>query len=156
MKPSMGDVLTGSICKVTVTGSLTAPGGKVTPTEPAWLIKVPPVAGSITAVTTSREGVAAAVTVVVWVAVLFDESGSGVELETVAVLVRAPAVAGRTTIVSVRLVPLANEPRSHERVALPLAGHSGDAEITLTPAGRVLATRTASAAAGPWLLTVSV
>src|SRR3954468_20737389 len=89
--------------------------------------------------------------------VLFASSGSGVVLETVALLVTVvPAAARpmRATIVSVRVEPEASAPLTHVSTA-PAALEPGG-ETKGGPAGKGSLTRTSAAGLGPLFVTTSV
>jgi hypothetical protein len=75
---------------------------------------------------------------------------SGVELETVAVLVAVPAVTALTTIVAVAEPPLASVPRLQDTVEVPEHVPAVvDADTKLTSAGNGSLTVAATAESGP-------
>ena len=89
---------------------------------------------------------------------LFDESGSAVPDETLAVSSIEPSWLGVTTSATVAWAAGSRSPRSH--VTVPSRSEQepvlGVAETKSTPAGRVSVTWTALAGEGPLFVTVSV
>ena len=94
---------------------------------------------------------------VVLVDELFPGLGSVGLPVTPAVLLKAPAELGLTTIVIVVLAPLARFPKGQVTVAVPLqVPWLGEADTKVTPPGRRSVTVTPVALAGPLFVTARV
>src|SRR6266850_1857343 len=108
---------------------------------------------------TERFALGLAATVVLVVAVLLDEFGSGTALVAVAVLLSGP-VAAAPTLTTMEMVALAlgpSRPRLQTSgLGAPHEPWLGVAEpkVTLADRGKVSVTTTLGAALGPWLATV--
>jgi len=93
---------------------------------------------------------ATAVTVVVAVALLLFGCGSAVAAETVAVFVRLPLAAGRTTMSTPAVAPPGKTPRSQVTVVVPEHDPTlGVADTRVAPAGSGSVTVTALVVDGP-------